>query len=81
MRKALNESGQLLLEPHTLDWLQQAGQAGATWDTSPGGLFSDQSHLILTEHFKVHVSNILSKLDVSSRGGAINVAIQHKLIQ
>lgn len=29
---------------------------------------------------KVHVSNILSKLDVSSRGGAINIAIQHGLI-
>jgi NarL family two-component system response regulator LiaR len=29
---------------------------------------------------KVHVSNILSKLDVSSRGGAINIAIQNRLI-
>ena len=29
---------------------------------------------------KVHVSNILSKMDVSSRGGAINIAIQHRLI-
>jgi NarL family two-component system response regulator LiaR len=29
---------------------------------------------------KVHVSNILSKLNVSSRGGAINIAIQNRLI-
>jgi NarL family two-component system response regulator LiaR len=29
---------------------------------------------------KVHVSNILSKLEVPSRGAAINVALQHKLI-
>jgi NarL family two-component system response regulator LiaR len=29
---------------------------------------------------KVHVSNILSKLNVSSRGRAINIAIQHRLI-
>jgi NarL family two-component system response regulator LiaR len=29
---------------------------------------------------KVHVSNILSKLGVSSRGGAINIAIQNRLV-
>ena len=43
--------GRLLLEPHTFAVVRQIGEAGSTWNTSPGGLFSPAPHLMLQENF------------------------------
>jgi SAM-dependent methyltransferase len=50
-RGSLVRNGRLLLEPHTYEFVQAMGQAGSTWRTSEHGIFSDQPHLILQEHF------------------------------
>ena len=48
---ALSNDGTLLLEVSTFDSLKEAGERGASWYSSPGGLFSDRPHLCLTESF------------------------------
>jgi SAM-dependent methyltransferase len=48
---ALSEDGILLLEVSTFESLKEAGERGASWYSSPGGLFSDRPHLCLTESF------------------------------
>lgn len=50
-RAVLKPGGALLLEPHPFDVVRQMADAGATWYTSGGGLFSDAPHLVLTETF------------------------------
>ena len=49
--RALSDNGQLLLEPHPFTLIQHIGEQPATWYSSRSGLFSDQPHLCLTEHF------------------------------
>ncbi len=48
---ALKPGGVLLLEPHTFDAVRELGQEAASWYTTASGLFSEQPHLVLTEHF------------------------------
>ena len=49
--RALNSGGTLLLEPHTYDAVRRMGTEPQSWYSSPSGLFSDQPHLCLMEHF------------------------------
>jgi SAM-dependent methyltransferase len=54
LRKAwssLATGGVLLLEPHTFEAIYRRGTATANWSSSPGGLFSETPHLVLTENF------------------------------
>jgi SAM-dependent methyltransferase len=48
---ALKEGGQLLLEVHRFDTVEQMGNMPSTWYSSPGGLFSEKPHLCLMETF------------------------------
>jgi SAM-dependent methyltransferase len=48
---ALMDGGILLLEMSTFESLERAGKSGASWYSSPSGLFSDQPHLCLMENF------------------------------
>jgi SAM-dependent methyltransferase len=48
---ALVDGGILLLEVSTFESLERAGKSGASWYSSPSGLFSDQPHLCLIENF------------------------------
>ena len=50
-RDALSAGGTLLLEPHTMECLKQIGEQGTSWYSTSSGLFSDQPHLCLEEHF------------------------------
>ncbi len=50
MASALNDGGQLLLEPHTFQAVKDNGEAPRTWGSSEGGLFSDRPHLSLFEN-------------------------------
>ena len=49
--QALKNGGILLLEPHIFSAIQRVGEKGTSWYTSANGLFSSQSHLVLTETF------------------------------
>ncbi|MBI3958207.1 MAG: class I SAM-dependent methyltransferase [Chloroflexi bacterium] len=46
---ALHTGGRLLLEPHTLEAVAKIGAEPSHWFTQQNGLFSAQSHLLLTE--------------------------------
>jgi SAM-dependent methyltransferase len=48
---ALDEGGLLLLEPHTVDAIKRSGEEAPSWQTSQGGLFSEEPHMLLTENF------------------------------
>lgn len=48
---ALQENGQLLLEPHTFSAVRALGEQPPTWYSSESGLFSERPHLVLNEHF------------------------------
>jgi SAM-dependent methyltransferase len=48
---ALDDSGLLLLEPHTVDAIKRSGEAPPSWQTSQSGLFSEEPHVLLTENF------------------------------
>lgn len=50
-RAALRVGGRLLLEPSTAESIARTGQAGTSWYTSEGGLFSACPHLVLQEAF------------------------------
>jgi len=50
-RRALSDSGILLLEVHTLTAVERMGAAGTSWYSAPEGLFSSRPHLVLEEHF------------------------------
>ena len=47
----LRPGGRLLLEPHPYAYVRRSGEAGATWYSSPGGLFSPDPYLMLHECF------------------------------
>jgi SAM-dependent methyltransferase len=47
---ALDDSGLLLLEPHTVDAIKRTGETPPFWYTSQGGLFSEDPHLLLFEN-------------------------------
>jgi SAM-dependent methyltransferase len=49
--EALDETGILLLEPHTFAAVQGAGSQPCTWYSSDSGLFSHRKHLCLNESF------------------------------
>ena len=49
--RALAGGGLLLLEPHTFAAVRSIGQAGRSWYSSTGGLFSPRPHLCLQEGF------------------------------
>lgn len=49
--RALTSDGLLLLEPHTFSAVRRTGERSVWWYASPGGLFSDQPHIILHEAF------------------------------
>jgi SAM-dependent methyltransferase len=55
---ALVDSGILLLEVSTFESLERAGKNGASWYSSPSGLFSDQPHLCLVENFGDDEKNV-----------------------
>ncbi len=48
---ALDEGGQILLEPHTFDIVREMGQEGPFWYSAASGLFSERPHLYLSENF------------------------------
>lgn len=48
---ALADHGQLLLEVHTAEAIKKRGQGPTTQSSSHSGLFSDQPHQCLQEHF------------------------------
>ena len=48
---ALRQTGRLLLEVHTHEFVEAMGRAGTSWRSSEGGLFSDRPHLVLNESF------------------------------
>jgi SAM-dependent methyltransferase len=50
-RDALRPGGCLLLEPHTFEAVEALGHEPASWAALPGGLFSPQPHLLLSEAF------------------------------
>ena len=54
---ALDDGGQLLLEPHTFSAVEKIGRAGRSWYSTENGLFSDKPHLCLEEHFWDDVSH------------------------
>lgn len=47
--EALRPGGKLLLEVHTYDMIARIGGEPSSWHTAPGGLFSDQAYLCLSE--------------------------------
>ena len=49
-QRALAAGGALLLEVHTSDVIRRLGDAGTSWYSSAGGLFSAEPHLCLTEN-------------------------------
>jgi hypothetical protein len=49
--QALAKDGLLLLEVHTFATVHDMGQRPRSWYSSPGGLFSERPHLVLTESF------------------------------
>jgi SAM-dependent methyltransferase len=49
--QALKPGGQLLLEVHTFEAVQNMVQKSSSWYTSQSGLFSSQPHLLLEEGF------------------------------
>lgn len=49
--RALSPGGQLLLEAHPLDAIRRHGERPARWSALLHGLFSDEPHLLLEEHF------------------------------
>ena len=48
---ALSAGGVLLLEPHTLDAVREAGDRDAHWYSADSGVFSDEPYLCLRESF------------------------------
>lgn len=50
-RESLTARGRILLEPHTLEAVEQMGSGLRTWRTRESGLFSDRPHLYLEECF------------------------------
>ncbi|HSD84281.1 MAG TPA: class I SAM-dependent methyltransferase, partial [Anaerolineae bacterium] len=48
---ALNDSGHILLEVHSLEVVQRLGHQHTTWYSLEQGLFSDRPHLVLFESF------------------------------
>ena len=48
---ALGNGGILLLEPSTFESLKKEGEQAPFWYSASSGLFSDQPHLCLMEHF------------------------------
>ena len=49
--QSLNHKGYLILEPHTFETIKKMGLSPASWYTSQGGLFSEEPHIVLEEHF------------------------------
>ncbi|MAE56802.1 MAG: hypothetical protein CL964_02170 [Euryarchaeota archaeon] len=50
-RRALNDGGTLLLEPHEPGVIQANFETPPTWSAATDGLFSDRPHLLLEEGF------------------------------
>lgn len=48
--EALKPGGRILLEAHTSEAVAETGQGAPAWYKSPGGLFSDEPHMCLTEN-------------------------------
>lgn len=48
---ALRPGGQLVIEPHTFEFVEQIGHMPATWRSYETGLFSVEPHLYLEEHY------------------------------
>lgn len=49
--EALDDSGLLLLEPHTFAAVEKIGSAAPSWYSAKAGLFSDRPHVCLQENF------------------------------
>ncbi len=68
--QALTPGGLLLLEPHPWSVVKRLGDAPPSWYSSPGGLFSDDPHLVLKENFWDELTNTATMryfvLDVGS---------------
>ncbi len=50
-RAALRSGGQIVCEAHTFDFVRAMGEGESTWRTATTGLFAQEPHLILSEHF------------------------------
>lgn len=50
-RHTLVNGGILALEAHTLDVVERMGKEPPSWYSAKAGLFSDQPHLVMEEHF------------------------------
>jgi 2-polyprenyl-3-methyl-5-hydroxy-6-metoxy-1,4-benzoquinol methylase len=48
---ALRPGGQVLLEPHTMEAVEDLGRKPAGWSAQSAGLFAAEPHLLLTEAF------------------------------
>ena len=48
---SLRPEGVIVIEPQSFDHIRNAGGASPSWSSSRGGLFSDRSHVTLTESF------------------------------
>jgi SAM-dependent methyltransferase len=70
---ALDNGGLLLLEPHTVDAIRRSGEAPPSWQTSQGGLFSEEPHVLLTENFWHEDRQIATEryLIIDGRTGAV----------
>jgi len=55
--RAIDGDGFLLLEPHTFDAVREMGISGSLWYSANSGVFSDQPHLCLEEHFWTYMDN------------------------
>jgi SAM-dependent methyltransferase len=48
---ALDEDGQLVLEPHTFSWMRAMEAEATSWHSAESGLFSEKPHIYLYECF------------------------------
>lgn len=72
--KALKPSGKLLIEISSFDAIEQIGNQPPTWYSSPGGLFSDSSHLCLMESFWDEKQSVATEryLIVDTKSGEVS---------
>ncbi len=59
--QALRPGGILLLEPHSYRMVEKLGKQAASWQSSSGGLFSEDPHVLLQENFwdeRTHTATI-----------------------
>lgn len=67
----LNQNGLFVLEAHTYEAVQAIGEASATWQRQPSGLFSEKPHLCLQENaWDSETSTVLSRFFIVDAASA-----------